>query len=135
MNPLTLIPIIMRLIALRPQIEAAIKSGKSIVDLIGSPEIRDILKQIGLDLFPGVNPDKAVDAGAEITFGVNTTEWVQEALNRLGQQPPLVVDGAYGRATKAAVEAFQRKCGGLVVDGWAGTNTRGALSAALKARG
>lgn len=57
-------------------------------------------------------------------------KWVQSAINMLGRDPPLDVDGNYGRQTKLAVEAFQSDYG-LDVDGVAGTETIAALRAAL----
>lgn len=59
------------------------------------------------------------------------TSWVQEALNLLGQEPPLVVDGSYGRKTMAAVREFQRDYG-LQIDGFVGPKTTAALRAALR---
>lgn len=54
------------------------------------------------------------------------TVWLQEALNQLGAQPVLVVDGRYGPGTTAAVRAFQ-KLARLKVDGIAGEVTRAAI--------
>ena len=51
---------------------------------------------------------------------------VQEKLNQLGWSPPLVVDGAYGPKSKAAVVAFQQSRG-LVPDGVVGPKTLAAL--------
>ena len=60
---------------------------------------------------------------------------VQRALNQLGfASPPLVVDGAIGPKSKAAVTAFQR-AHGLTVDGIPGPQTKAALQAALAAQG
>ena len=56
--------------------------------------------------------------------------WVQEALNHLGADPLLLVDGKAGPATEAAVRAFQ-KLKGLTADGVPGRQTRAALHAAL----
>ncbi len=67
-------------------------------------------------------------------FDPNVTAWLQAALNRLGasrsldategfsKDPPLVVDGCYGRHTRRAVTAFQA-AHGLVPDGLAGPLT------------
>jgi len=67
-------------------------------------------------------------------FDPNVTAWLQAALNRLSasrsldategfsKDPPLVVDGCYGRHTRRAVTAFQA-AHGLVPDGLAGPLT------------
>ena len=59
-------------------------------------------------------------------------KWIQGAINTLGRDPPIDVDGNYGRETKLAVEAFQQSYG-LDVDGVAGEKTIGALRQALAA--
>jgi hypothetical protein len=61
-------------------------------------------------------------------FDPKATAWLQAALNRLNaaegfsKDPPLVVDGSYGRHTRRAVTAFQA-AHGLVPDGLAGPLT------------
>lgn len=60
--------------------------------------------------------------------GEHDTFWLQRSLNALGAE--LVVDGSYGRRTKAAVTEFQAGHG-LDVDGLAGPKTFAALEAAL----
>jgi putative chitinase len=60
------------------------------------------------------------------------TVWVQQSLNKLGAEPPLIVDGTYGPATVAAVRTFQQS-NGLDVDGKVGPQTIGAIEAALTA--
>lgn len=57
-------------------------------------------------------------------------EWLQGALNTLGADPPLTVDGQYGPKTEVAVRAFQ-KVAGLRVDGIAGPVTRAAIRVRL----
>lgn len=64
------------------------------------------------------------DSGADTMF-------VQDAMNRLGWQPPLRVDGSYGNKTKMAVQHFQRSFD-LKVD-FAGPETISALRAAIAA--
>ncbi|HEX3486669.1 MAG TPA: peptidoglycan-binding protein [Micropepsaceae bacterium] len=59
-----------------------------------------------------------------------STSWLQTALNRVGADPSLVVDGRYGPATTQAVKWFQGQAG-LTVDGIAGDITRAALRARL----
>ncbi len=55
---------------------------------------------------------------------------LQNELNKLGAKPVLTIDGKYGPATQAAVEAFQ-KTNHLTVDGIAGPITLKALDEAL----
>jgi lysozyme family protein len=61
-------------------------------------------------------------------FDSKVTAWLQAALNRLNttegfsKDPPLVVDGSYGRHTRRAVTAFQA-AHGLEPDGLAGPLT------------
>jgi hypothetical protein len=63
-----------------------------------------------------------------VMFDPKMTAWLQAALNRLNttegfsKDPPLVVDGSYGRHTRRAVTAFQA-AHGLVPDGLAGPLT------------
>ena len=53
-------------------------------------------------------------------------KWLQEALNDLGANPKIVVDGRYGPATRRAVKDFQTAAG-LVADGIAGPVTEAAI--------
>lgn len=55
-----------------------------------------------------------------IPSGIDRVFWLQASLNKLGQKPPIGVDGSYGNETRMAVRAFQQKHGGIKVDGWAG---------------
>jgi lysozyme family protein len=87
---------------------------------------------------PGVQVDgEGADAGrvlvqlppapAEVGgYDLGTVKWLQEALNRLGADPPLVVDGSYGRMTRRAVTVFQ-VAHGLEQDGIAGPVTLATL--------
>lgn len=59
---------------------------------------------------------------------------LQSLLNALGTQPPLVVDGIFGKATDAAVRQFQSNSG-IAVDGVVGLNTLEALKQAVAAKG
>jgi lysozyme family protein len=76
---------------------------------------------------PEVPPPANVPAavGGEPAGG-DVTEWLQTALNKLGADPPLVVDGSYGRHTRRAVAAFQT-AHELIPDGLAGPLTLAAL--------
>jgi len=53
-------------------------------------------------------------------------KWLQKALNDLGADPKLVVDGRYGPATKRAVKEFQA-AEGIGADGIAGPVTEAAI--------
>jgi putative chitinase len=63
---------------------------------------------------------------------VHGAAWVQRALNQLGEEPPLSVDGSFGPLTLAAVKAFQL-AHGLKVDGKVGPRTEAAIEQALAA--
>lgn len=69
---------------------------------------------------------KTLAAGKQIW----TTERVQEALNKLGATPQLVVDGVAGPATKAAIKVFQT-AHNLTSDGIVGEQTVAALETTL----
>jgi putative chitinase len=60
------------------------------------------------------------------------TRWLQEALNDLGADPLLLVDGRYGPATEEAVRWLQ-EIASLKVDGIAGDVTRAAINLRLAA--
>jgi lysozyme family protein len=62
--------------------------------------------------------------------GVHDGEALQVALNKLGADPQLAVDGSYGRLTTRAVRSFQAKTG-ITVDGLAGPATWQAINKAL----
>ena len=59
-----------------------------------------------------------------------SVQWLQQALNDLGAQPRITVDGRYGPQTTAAVKWFQALAG-VPVDGVAGDVTRAALKLKL----
>jgi lysozyme family protein len=64
--------------------------------------------------------------------GLHDAAALQATLNKLGVDPPLVVDGSYGRRTRTAVEAFQTKAG-ITADGLAGPQTWAAIEKATAA--
>lgn len=76
------------------------------------------------------NPPIAVKPAAPVVD--HSIEALQSALNKLGADPQLDVDGENGPITKTAVRAFQKKAG-IGVDGMAGDETWKALDAALAA--
>jgi putative chitinase len=66
----------------------------------------------------------------EIGDGDDDVKQLQEALNDLGADPKLVVDGRYGPATRRAVREFQAAAG-IKVDGIAGPATEAAIKLKL----
>jgi putative chitinase len=60
----------------------------------------------------------------------DNVKWLQEALNDLGANPKLVVDGRYGPATRQAVKDFQAAVG-IVADGIAGPVTEATIKLRL----
>lgn len=57
-------------------------------------------------------------------------KWLQEALNDLGANPKLTVDGRYGPATRKAVKDFQTAAG-ILADGIAGPVTEAKIRLSL----
>jgi lysozyme family protein len=70
---------------------------------------------------------------APVPIGVHDAEALQNALNALGADPQLTVDGNYGRHTRIAVIAFQ-KSAGIAADGFAGPDTWTAITLQLSAQ-
>lgn len=85
--------------------------------------------RFGLPL-PAVAAPSIIPTPEGVGGGAHNTVWVQTGLNKLGQQPPLLVDGNYGRRTREAVRAFQIKAG-ITADGLAGPQTFAAMEKAL----
>lgn len=127
MNLLKLIPLIMRLIELAPKLQAALKSGASILSVLQqfAPDLIQLVQDIGAEIFPALPPTAQADAGA-LRLDIERVRKIQVALNARGAT--LVVDGQYGAGTKAAVAAFQQ-ANGLTADGWAGPLTMAKLDA------
>lgn len=98
---------------------------------IVAPSLTSVLANLGAELFPKAAPELHVLAAATASFDPNVTKWLQKALNNLVvPSPNLVVDGDYGKLTRAAVEALQAKLG-LAVDGFAGQITQAAIQSLL----
>ena len=68
------------LITLIPTI-LALLNNPAVVALM--PLIQQLLSQLGTQSFPGVDPNKAGAAGADL-FNTTNTKWAQTALNILG---------------------------------------------------
>jgi len=62
----------------------------------------------------------------EKSFAVGGVSWLQNALNELGTDPKLAVDGCMGPATRQSLISFQ-KSAGLAADGKVGPATEKAL--------
>ena len=127
-----LLPIIFRAINVAPQIQEAIRIGTPIVKAVeeNAGDLLPLLKEIGMQKFPGIDERFAPAAAASTMFDPIRIKWLQTALNVLGANPPLDVDGEYGPMTQGAVVAFQ-KAHNIVTDGWAGDVTHAALQLAL----
>lgn len=82
--------------------------------------------------FPASAPAASVPPPAPPPIGHHDAVDLQNALNKLGANPQLLVDGSYGRNTRLAVIAFQA-ANGLTADGLAGPQTWDAISAKLNA--
>ncbi len=76
---------------------------------------------------PKENPYQEPSTNVRMKQTGNSVKWVQWELKKSGYS--LAVDGNFGKNTKAAVQAFQKKKG-LVVDGIVGKKTRTALKKA-----
>lgn len=80
---------------------------------------------------PGPTPPSPVNAHPTLRRGSRgaAVSELQQQLNGHGTNPPLAVDGIFGRATAAAVRSFQAQAN-LGVDGVAGARTWAALGRA-----
>ena len=127
-----LLPIIFRAINVAPQVQQAIRVGKPTVEAVeeNARDLLPLLGQIGRQMFPAIDERLAPAAAASTMFDPVRVKWLQTALNVLGVDPPLEVDGDYGPKTTEAVSHFQHT-NGLVVDGWAGDLTHEALQLAI----
>lgn len=132
MNWMTIIGLIPEIISAAPKIKSIIDAGGSVLTVIEeeAPIVGTLISDIGAKLFPKVAPELQAVAAVTTTFDPNVTTWLQKALNAY-DNADIVVDGKYGPATVAAVEAAQTKLG-VSVDGWAGQVTLAALQLAVQ---
>jgi hypothetical protein len=127
-----LLPIIFRAINIAPQIQQSIRIGTPAVKAVeeNAGDLLPLFSAIGKAMFPAIDDKFAPAAAATTMFDPIRVKWLQTALNVLGANPPLDVDGEYGPMTKDAVLQFQ-KTHDLVADGWAGDLTHNAMQLAL----
>jgi hypothetical protein len=127
-----LLPIIFRAINVAPQVQEAMRVGTPIVKAVeeNAGDLLPLLKEIGKQKFPGIDEKFAPAAAASTMFDPIRIKWLQTALNALGANPPLDIDGEYGPMTKDAVLKFQM-ANKLVTDGFAGDATHSALQLTL----
>lgn len=136
MDPLSIISLVLRY---GPSVVSLITQAVSNDDLTTklknlSAPLADLLETIGSNLFPKAAPTLHIVAGALASFNPDLVKWTQAALNTLlTPSPALVVDGKYGKLTRAAVAAFQQQHG-LKVDELAGALTQAAIDALLASR-
>ena len=107
------LPIIFRAINVAPQIRQAIQSGTPTVKAVeeNAGNLLPLLGQIGKQMFPDIDDRLAPAAAATTMFDPVRVKWLQTALNLLGANPVLDVDGEYGPNTKAAVQQFSQGAG------------------------
>jgi putative chitinase len=97
----------------------------------GLDERQGLFERVFRLLQPGGQPVEVWQAGE----ADGDMERIQEALNKLGADPKLAVDGRFGPATREAVRRFQTAAG-IPVDGVPGPVTDAAIQLALgKIRG
>jgi peptidoglycan hydrolase-like protein with peptidoglycan-binding domain len=127
-----LLPIVFRAINVAPQIQEAMRIGTPILKAVeeNAGDLLPLLKEIGKEKFPDIDEKFAPAAAASTMFDPIRIKWLQTALNVLGANPSLDVDGEYGPMTQDAVLQFQ-KAHDLVADGWAGDTTHAAMQLAL----
>lgn len=133
MDILKLLPLLMRILQLLPQIQEAMRSGTSVLALLQkfAPDLIGLVQGVGGVLFPTLTANQQVEVGALTAFDQVQVRWIQNSLNTLGATPKLDPDGRYGALTKAAVSAFQSAHSVPAVDGWAGKITSAAIQTEL----
>lgn len=65
----------------------------------------------GFSYTPGPSFQQVMQGVGMVGRGQSGMEWLQQALNAAGIQPPLVVDGLVGPKTEAAIKQFQQSMG------------------------
>lgn len=130
------LPYVFELMQLAPKIAEALSTTTTNASTISkiravAPTIAPFLEQIGAQLFPAAQPWLHILGGALATYSPDLTKWLQNALNEiLKLDPPLVIDGAYGPKTTAAVKRVQTMLG-IAPDGIAGQVTQAGIEGLL----
>lgn len=114
------IGLVFKVFSNRDKIERLVELLSPVFDTLkpAIPEIMSLGAQLAAELFPDM-----VKQGPIATFDV---AWLQTSLNKLGQKPPLTVDGVMGQGTLDVVKVFQLKHN-LTPDGWPGIETCSAI--------
>jgi peptidoglycan hydrolase-like protein with peptidoglycan-binding domain len=113
MNPFILLPLVMRLVALLPQL---VKFSQDPLVL----EVIKLVQQFAGQLFPNLGQNATIEGT------IDHVKWIQTQMNDRGFGD-LKIDGVYGPRTQAAVKRFQASVPGLDVDGWFGKKSAEAL--------
>lgn len=115
------ISLVFKVFSNRDKIERLVELLSPVFDTLkpAIPEIMSIGSQLASDIFP----DLIKQGGPIATFDV---AWLQTSLNKLGQKPPLTVDGVIGQSTHDAVALFQQHHK-LTIDSWASLETISAI--------
>lgn len=140
-NWFSLIPLLLQY---GPQIQQAVQqiwnTATSNEDFIikfekALPQAAAVANQVAKVFFPEASPAVGQIATTVLTFNKRFVTYVQQACNLAAEKglikldAPLVVDGAYGPATHAAVKQLQTAIGDLRVDGIFGMKTWNAVKA------
>lgn len=120
------LPIIFRLINMAPQIQQAIRVGTPTVKAVedNARDLLPLLGQIGKQMFPDIDDRLAPAAAATTMFDPVRVKWLQTALNLLGANPVLDVDGEYGPNTKRPSSSFRWQTNWPPTAGQATSRTR-----------
>lgn len=130
----SLVGLIPQVFKVLPVIKETLATGLSfntIGKLLESTPLHDFFSSIGGALFPEVRPELQSSAAIATSFAPEYVKKVQNSLNVLVRpNPPLDVDGHYGKMTQKATKAYQ-ETHDLVADGWAGDKTMAQMAVDL----
>jgi Putative peptidoglycan binding domain len=135
MNPLSLLQTLISGLELWQQYGGTVEKAITILNEVDNciPEqhiiskIEQVLLNNGIDV-------AAIIATAGGAIDLTSIKGIQNALNVLGANPQLTVDGLYGADTTAAITAFQQT-NSLTANGIPSTETTQAMATQLVAKG